>query len=428
MADITTVAAYILQQCGTMTTMKMQKIAFYAQAEFMARHARPLFADPISSPSSADPKRRHSQRTLNFSRYNIVYTMCSKEVGMNVRLPHHPQRQHQGEPNDRTPTVISLGQIWVDIMMQLDAVPEPGAFATSKRTSPTIGGSYPVLLAARRMGSPASHAAIIGNGMWADVIRERLAANGISHIGQHRVDADSGFRLVLTDGERKTFVASYGAESQGEEDTFSAIVPRPGDVVHISGNTLMDHTATGLDAFIRRLDVNPDDRPYTLVLNPINALQLVSDHMLENLVLARPLWSCNRQEAHTLAARLGVHLTDSQLTVGGSFDNAMRQLCDDLGSALRAPLVLRAGARGAWVRLPGGEVSHVEGFETKPVHTRSAGSCHTGALCAMLAQGWSLLDAVNIANAAASLAIEQHTDGVPRCPNRDDVMALVNAR
>ena len=32
MADILTVAAFILQKYGTMTTMKLQKLAFYSQA------------------------------------------------------------------------------------------------------------------------------------------------------------------------------------------------------------------------------------------------------------------------------------------------------------------------------------------------------------------------------------------------------------
>jgi sugar/nucleoside kinase (ribokinase family) len=42
----------------------------------------------------------------------------------------------------------------------------------------------------------------------------------------------------------------------------------------------------------------------------------------------------------------------------------------------------------------------------------------------MLAQGWSMLDAVHIANAAASLAIERNIAGVPDCPDRQDALAL----
>ncbi|KFI95754.1 PfkB family carbohydrate kinase [Bifidobacterium stellenboschense] len=325
-----------------------------------------------------------------------------------------------------TPSVISLGQVWVDIMMDVDELPEPGGFAVSNAARPVVGGSYRVLDAVSSMGVPAEHAGIIGNGVWAAMIREAYEHDGITHVGPCRLDADSGFRLVFHDDDgRKTFVARYGVEAQGDARTFDAVEPEAGDVVHVSGNTLLDHTAAGIDEFMHRAGDDPKSRPYRLVINPTNTLKLVNDHLLEDLVLARPTWSCNRQEANTLAERLGVDLGEAgALTVGGGFDQAMNALCDALGNTLRAPLVVRAGSRGAWVREPGGEVQHVEGYPTKGVHTRSAGSCHTGAMCAMLAKGWSLADAVNIANAAASLAIQRHRAGVPVCPSYKEAVTL----
>ena len=45
----------------------------------------------------------------------------------------------------------------------------------------------------------------------------------------------------------------------------------------------------------------------------------------------------------------------------------------------------------------------------------------------MLAKGWSLPDAVRIANAAASLAIQHNDYGVPVCPSYQEAMALLEA-
>ncbi len=330
------------------------------------------------------------------------------------------------KPEQSAASVISLGQVWVDIMMDVGELPQPGGFAVADSVTPSVGGSFRVLQAAARSGSPAKHAGIIGTGLWSSVIRDEFEANGIQHIGGDRLDKDSGFRLVLNDGSHKTFIATYGAEAQGDERTFDAIDPEPGDVVHISGNTLMDHSAAGIEGFLHRAGAEPETRPYTIVLNPTNSLHLVSDHLIEDTVLCRPTWSCNRQEANTLAERLGIPPTDdSKLTIGGGFDDAMTELCEALGTTLRAPLVLRAGARGAWVRVPGSEVVHVEGFPVKSTHTRSAGSCHTGVMCAMLAQGWSLFDAVRIANASASIAISNNQAGVPDCPPVEDAIALI---
>lgn len=87
--------------------------------------------------------------------------------------------------------------------------------------------------------------------------------------------------------------------------------------------------------------------------------------------------------------------------------------------------MVRVGARGAWIREPGGETIHIEGYPTKAVHTRSAGGCHTGVMCAMLAKGHSLAESVKIANAAASIAIQHSLNGVPQCPDYDEAIALI---
>ncbi|QOL33159.1 sugar kinase [Bifidobacterium eulemuris] len=313
-------------------------------------------------------------------------------------------------------------------MMDIDTLPTSGGFTVAGDTTPTVGGSYRVLQAVGAMGVPAAHAGIIGSGIWATTVRRAFDEADIRHIGPDRLDADSGFRLVFHDGtDRKTFVARYGAEAQGNEATFAALDPLEGDVVHISGNTLLDHTAAGIDEFVHRAGTDPKQRQYRLVINPTKTLSLVNDHLLEDLVLARPIWSCNRQEAQTLADRLGVFVDDSAtLTVGGGFDKSMQALCEALGEALRAPLVVRAGSRGAWVREPGGQTCHIEGFPTKAVHTRSAGGCHTGVMCAMLVKGWGLCDATRIANAAASLAIQNNVDGVPVAPSYDEAIALAD--
>lgn len=203
--------------------------------------------------------------------------------------------------------------------------------------------------------------------------------------------------------------------------------PQRGDVVHISGNALMNESPLAVNAFIQQPQCRPQEREFRMVINPTNTLRLVNDQLLENLVLTRPIWSMNRQEAHTLAYRLGVTFDESAtMRVNGGFDESMHALCEALGETLRAPVVLRAGARGAWVRQHGKGVEHIDGFPTKATHIRSAGPAHTGALCALLAEGWDLESAVQIANAAASLAITHNHAGIPFCPTYDEAAKLVS--
>lgn len=49
MTGVVDVAAYILRRYGPMTTMKLQKLAYYAQAEALSRHGRPLFDEDFQA-------------------------------------------------------------------------------------------------------------------------------------------------------------------------------------------------------------------------------------------------------------------------------------------------------------------------------------------------------------------------------------------
>lgn len=330
----------------------------------------------------------------------------------------HAQRDHE-------PTVISLGQIWVDIMMDVKELPAAGEFINARHVSRSVSGSFRVLQAASKMGARTENASIMGTGHWATYIREKMKRTHVVSTGQVNGTRDNGFRIVLNDGSAKTFIASHGAESMGDVRMFDHVTPREGDVVYISGTSLMNESAVGVNEFIKRPECSPDERTFKIVINPTNSLQLVSDQLLEHLVLARPIWSLNRQEARTLASRLAVHVDESStLTVGGGFDESMFKLCEALGNALHSTVILRAGARGAWVSRKNRPVVHIEGFETKATHIRSAGPCHTGALCALLAEGWDIEDAVQIANAAASIAIAHNKHGIPTSASFEESVAL----
>lgn len=328
---------------------------------------------------------------------------------------------------DHEPTVISVGQIWVDITMHVQEMPQPGEFTNAPSVTKSASGSFHVLQAASRMGARTELASIMGTGPWATMLRDSLRRSHILHTGPTRPNQDNGFRIVLTDGMQKSYVAHHGAEAHGDPRAFAHVRPQRGDVVHISGNALMNESSLAVNAFIQQPQCRPQEREFRMVINPTNTLRLVNDQLLENLVLTRPIWSMNRQEARTLAYRLGVTFDESAtMRVNAGFDESMHALCEALGETLRAPVVLRAGARGAWVRQHGKGVEHIDGFPTKATHIRSAGPAHTGALCALLAEGWDLESSVQIANAAASLAIEHNHAGIPFCPTCGEAAKLVS--
>ena len=74
----------------------------------------------------------------------------------------------------------------------------------------------------------------------------------------------------------------------------------------------MNESSLAVNAFIQQPQCRPQGREFRIVINPTNTLRLVNDQLLENLVLTRPIWSMNRQEARTLAYRLGVSFDDGE--------------------------------------------------------------------------------------------------------------------
>lgn len=66
--SIVDVAAYILARENTMVTMKLHKLAFYAQAAHLVRHASPLFPEDfhawVVGPVSPELYRLHRGKLL----------------------------------------------------------------------------------------------------------------------------------------------------------------------------------------------------------------------------------------------------------------------------------------------------------------------------------------------------------------------------
>ncbi|RSX55111.1 kinase, PfkB family [Bifidobacterium dolichotidis] len=330
----------------------------------------------------------------------------------------------QGAPS--APKVYCLGQIWIEEMMHIKDFPEHGGFVAADQSITAVSGSYPIAVAAQSMGIPATIVSPIGTGPCAQAIEHRLNESKITRLGPVHDHRDSGFRMIVNDDEQKTYFAKFGVENEAPVDLYDVITPQLGDIVHILGPALFRDTGLSTLRFLKRPECQVNARHFMLVVTPTSRVDLLSDDMLQALEEAQPLWSMNRQEGLALAEHLDLHLDNSKsMLVSGGFDELMEELCTKLSERLRTSVVLRAGSRGVWISSNGSLATHVPGFETKATHTRSAGPCHTGALCAMLAQGKSLLESAQIANAAASLAIYNNQYGVPTSPTLEQVQAFI---
>ncbi|TIS72707.1 MAG: ribokinase, partial [Mesorhizobium sp.] len=112
-------------------------------------------------------------------------------------------------------------------------------------------------------------------------------------------------------------------------------------------------------------------------------------------VLARTSWlSCNIVEAAEIAGPGGVEAI------------AARLLSNHCPSA--EGVVIRAGAKGCFVRLADGTAQAVPGFKVAAVDTNGAGDTHIGAFVSALSRGVPPFEAARYANAAAAVSVTRH--------------------
>ena len=286
-------------------------------------------------------------------------------------------------PFDR---LLHLGNVVVDVVLEVPALPERGGDVLADRTQTTPGGGFNVMVAAARQGLRVAYAGAHGSGPFGALARAGLADAGIEILQPPKADLDTGFVIAVVDsaGER-TFLTSRGAEAALTAQDLAGLTPAPRDAVYLSGYGLLHPSNTdALRGWLGRLGQGT-----VVFFDPGPLVESIPADVLE-AVLARVDWvTCNARESTLLTGQ-----------------------ADPLKAA--RSLAQRAGWQGVLVRTgPAGcLVSHrdrdpvtVPGFRVDVLDTNGAGDAHAGTFIAALAGGAGEVAATRAANAAAALSV-----------------------
>ena len=310
------------------------------------------------------------------------------------------------------PSILHLGQVVVDLSMDIDHLPERGGDIFARRSAIKVGGGYNVIRAARQMGAPIAYMGAIGTGPMADMVRVALAALQVPAQGPVLEDCDTGYSVAMIEpsGER-TFVSARGAETCVPEGTYESMNLVPGDVIYLSGYSFChkDNTRSLVgfaekhqdEGFPVLFDVGPMVADIELdVLDAVNGLH--------------PIWSLNEREGPILAQRLECRPETGNATEPES-------VCRSLSLKLDSPVVLRAGARGAWYCKPkdARQSRYIPTPQVHAIDTNGAGDAHSGVLCAGIFQGLPIEEALTLANCAGALSTTQ--PGPATCPDEQAI-------
>ena len=309
-------------------------------------------------------------------------------------------------PFDR---LLHLGNVVVDVVLDVPVLPEPGGDVLATRSQTAAGGGFNVMAAAARLGLAVTYGGAVGSGPFATLARTACAAEGIEVLQPPKPGRDTGFVVSIVDatGER-TFLTSRGAEATLTAADLEPVRPAPADAVYRSGYSLAHPSnAAALLGWLGRLGGE-----HVVAFDPGPLAGTLPGDVLVP-VLARADWvTCNARES-------------ALLTGAPEPGDALRALA---GKLPRAGVLVRTGSGGCLLggRGSGAERRHVPGFGVEVVDTNGAGDTHTGAFLAALAAGVPVIEAVRRANAAAALSVTRN--GPATGPSKAELDAFLSSR
>ncbi|MDO9058127.1 MAG: ribokinase [Bradyrhizobium sp.] len=299
--------------------------------------------------------------------------------------------------------VFVAGSINMDVVATAERHPRIGETVAGTALLYFPGGKGAnQAVAAAKLGAPTTLIGRLGNDAFGDRLKAFLATQGID-LGfvQATAGAQTGTAVITSANADNTIVVIPGANALVNAADFASLGIAEGDIAV----SQFEIPLPAIAAFFERARA----AGATTILNPAPAIACGAEllELVDILIL-------NETELGFLT---GVELCDTDEPA--RFVGAARSLPIGRGKVVCVTL----GKRGV-LALIGGEPRIIAGRTVKAVDTTGAGDCFVGAVAAQLAGGNPIGNALDYANAAASICV-QRMGAAPSMPTAAEVEAIV---
>src|SRR5436190_18785126 len=299
--------------------------------------------------------------------------------------------------------VFVAGSINMDVVATAIRHPKVGETVAGQAVHYFPGGKGAnQAVAAAKLGASTALIGRLGRDAFGQQLRTFLAAQGVDlALVKDTADIHTGTAVITIANADNTIVVVPGANALVSAEDVAAPVLAKGDVA-VSQFEIPQPT---IGAFFKRARA----AGATTILNPAPAIACGSEllDLVDILIL-------NETELGLLTL---AEFNDTDEPA--RFIEAARRL----PSASDKIICVTLGKRGV-LALVGGEPSLIAGRAVKAVDTTGAGDCFVGALAAQLANGKAIGDALEYANAAASICV-QRMGAAPSMPTTAEVDGIL---
>lgn len=294
--------------------------------------------------------------------------------------------------------VIVIGSSNTDMVVRSATLPRPGETVLGGNFMMAGGGKGAnQAIAVARMGHPVLFACALGKDIFGDEAVERYRQYGIDTSYIVRKDTPSGVALIMVDSNAQNSISvALGANNELTiEDVMPALnTIEEGDIVLLQLEIPMET--------VEKCVAVAAEKGAKVILNPAPAAK-VSAETLAKLYLITP----NQTEVELLT---GVAADDAE-----GAEKAAEALCQ----AGVTKVVITMGGDGAML-YEGGKATIVPAHKVAAVDTTAAGDVYNGALCAALAEGKELVEALQFATKASAISVTR-AGAQPSIPSREEI-------
>lgn len=299
--------------------------------------------------------------------------------------------------------IVVVGSINTDMIVKVPRIPKTGETILGGKFSTAAGGKGAnQAIAAARAGGDVTFIARVGNDMFGKQALEDFESNNINAKYIKTDNAEpSGVALIFVDekGENSIAVASGANARLSHRDVTEA------EEVIKSADILLMQLETPMES-VKRAAKIAKEAGVKVILNPAPACPL-DNTLLSTLYVITP----NESEAELL--------TDISVTDFPSAEKAAFILLDR-GVEVA---IITMGIKGALIKTR--ELTKIiPGFKVKAVDSTAAGDVFNGSLVVAMAEGKTLEETVQFANAAAALSVTK-LGAQPSAPKRVEIERML---